>query len=119
MAQSPRGTPWFAPLLLSRLVTTGSTAVVTAGLRAGARSLRLCLGRSPTLLRLAVESSTSSDRAAAAQAGLRDELLGLARDFAGLSWHEARRALDDLDAGTRVKEPASAAGRRRRARVKP
>jgi hypothetical protein len=66
-----------------------------------------------------MESGTSHDRAAAAQSGLRDELLGLSRDLADLSWREARRALDDLDAGTRVEERASAAGRRRRARVKP
>ena len=117
MDQSPTHTRWFAPLLLSRLVTTGSTVAVTAGLRAGSRSVLLCLRQSPTLLRLAVESS-SPDRAAAAQSALRDEFLGLVRDLADLSWHEARRALDDLDAGTRVEEPALAAGRRRRARVK-
>lgn len=119
MAQTPRGTPWLAPLFLPRLVTIGSTVAVSAGLRAGSRGVRLCLRRSPTLLRLAVESGTSPDRAAAAQAVLRDELLGLARDVADLSWHEARRALDDLDAGTRMEERASAAARRRRARVKP
>ena len=119
MEQSPRGTPWFAALLVSRLVTTGSTVAVTAGLRAGTRGLRLCVRRSPTLVRLAVESGTSPDRAAAAQSRLRDEVLGLVREVADLSWHEARRALDDLDTGTRVERPALAAGPRRRVRVKP
>jgi hypothetical protein len=32
---------------------------------------------------------------------LRDELFGLLRELAGVSWHESRRAIDKLDLRTR------------------
>ena len=119
MDQASSGTPWSTALLLSRLATTGATVAVTAGVRAGTRGLQLCIRRSPILVKLAVESGTSPGRDGVAQSGLRDEVLGLVRELAELSWREARRALDDLDAGTRVEQRALAAGPCRRVRVKP
>ena len=114
MAYLPRGTPWFATLSVSRLVTTGSTVAATAGWRAGTAACGCaCAGRHA--------SSGSPWRAAPDRrrrgraAELRDELLGLLRDLAEVSWHETRRALDDLDARTGWQasrcRPVRAAGR--------
>jgi hypothetical protein len=119
MEQAARGAPWRTAVVLSRILTSGTSAAVTAGWRAGTGGLQLCLCRSPTLVKLAVESGTSADRAAVAASGLRDEMLGLVRELADLSWRETRRALDDLDAQTRVEDPVVPLRARRVGRVKP
>jgi hypothetical protein len=115
----PRGAPRDGALFLARFVTGGSTAMARAGIRTGSRSFGLCLRRSPTLVKLAVQAGTAPDGASASQSVLRDELLGLVHDLADLSWREARRALDELDATTRSDDGAPVSEPVRRARVKP
>lgn len=86
---------------LPRLLVTGSVVLATATVRTCSRSLRLCGERSGSLIRLTVDATSGSPSATTSRQVLRDELFGLMREIAGVSWHESRRAIDDLDLRTR------------------
>jgi hypothetical protein len=88
-------------LLLPRLLAAGSIVLATATFRTCTRSLRLCGERSVPLIRLTADYMSGSASAPTSRQLLRDEVLGLARDLAGVSWHESRRAIDELDLRTR------------------
>ena len=77
-------------LLLPRLLATGSMVLATATVRTCSRSLKLC-----------AEHTSGSSSAPRSRQMFRDELLGLMRELADVSWHESRRAIDALDLRTR------------------
>ena len=92
---------------LPRLLVTGSMVLAAATVRTCSRSLRLCGERSGSLIRLTVDATSGSPSSATSQQVLRDELFGLMREIAGVSWHESRRAIDDLDLRTRGTDAVS------------
>jgi hypothetical protein len=100
------------------MLATGSFVGAATAVRLTAASASLVAGRSPELLRLAAAASAGGDGARMAQAAFRDELIGLTRDAAELSWRELRRAVDELDWLTR-EESNGNRPRRRPYRVKP
>jgi hypothetical protein len=102
-------------LTVPRMLAAGSMVGAATSLRAGAGFAGLLAGRAPRLVRLAVQG-TAGPQAAANQSAFRDELLGLARESAELSWRELRRGVDALDSYTRGESPAMV---RRPYRVKP
>src|SRR5438094_326358 len=88
-------------LLLPRLLATGSMVLATATFRTCVRSLRLCGQRSVPLIRLTADYMSGSASAPKSRQVLRDELLGLVDELAGVSWRESRRAIDEFDLRTR------------------
>ena len=88
-------------LLLPRLLATGSIVLATATLRTCSRSLKLCAEHSTSLVRLTADYTFGSPSAPRSRQVFRDELLGLMRELADVSWHESRRAIDALDLRTR------------------
>ena len=88
-------------LLLPRLLATGSMMLATATFRTCLRSLKLCGEHSVTLLRLTADDVAGSPSAPTSRQALRDEVLGLMRELASVSWCESRRAIDELDLRTR------------------
>jgi hypothetical protein len=100
------------------MLAAGSLVTSAAAFRVGAGCLELWLQRTPPLVKHAVRASFGGAGASRAQAEFRDELLGLAREWAEVSWREVRRGVDDLDAFTR---PGEGPGERphRPYRVKP
>ena len=104
------------PLDLTRAMVTGSKVLATATLRTAARSLTLCGRHSVSLIRLTADATSRSPTAPTSRHVLRDELFELMRELAGVSWHESRRAIDELDLRTR---PATSAQPTRPYRVKP
>jgi hypothetical protein len=114
--------------LIPRLITTSSVVGATTAFRVGAGCAQLLRRRSGPLVSLAVQASFGSDTQAA-EATLRDELVGLARESAELSWRELRRGVDALDSYTRpidqapggptTNGPAPSGPSRRPYRVKP
>jgi hypothetical protein len=106
-------------LLVPRVLTTGSLVAVATALRVGRSSVGLFAQRLPPLIRLAVEGSAGLGGARRAEAAFRDELIGLARDSAELSWREMRRGVDDLEALTRTDGRSLPDVSRRPYRVKP
>jgi hypothetical protein len=95
------------------MIATGSLLSAATTFRVGASCLELLVRRAPPLLSLAVRASVFPGDARHAQAVFRDEMLGLVRDSAELSWLELRRGVDDLDALTRPngQHPARTPGR--------
>jgi hypothetical protein len=87
-------------LLLPRLLATGSILLATATLRTCSRSLKLCAEHSTSLVRLTADFASGSPSAPKSRQMFRDELLGLMRELADVSWHESRRAIDALDLRT-------------------
>ena|SRR5581483_4980669 len=87
-------------LTVPRILAAGSMVGAATSLRAGAGFAGLVADRIPRLVRLAVQG-TAGPRAAAGQIAFRDEVLGLARESAELSWRELRRGVDALDSYTR------------------
>ena len=75
----------------------------TTALRVGTGCALLLRRRSGPLVSLAVQASfgRAGPETRAAEATLRDELVGLARESAELSWRELRRGVDALDSSTR------------------
>jgi hypothetical protein len=90
----------------------------TTALRVGAGCASLLRRRSGPLVGLAVRASFGSDTQAA-EATLRDELVGLARESAELSWRELRRGVDALDSSTRPADVPRGGTPHRPYRVKP
>jgi hypothetical protein len=88
-------------LFLPRLLATGSMVLTTATFRTCLRSLKLCGEHSASLIRLTADYTSGSPSAPTSRQVLRDELLGLMRELAGVAWHESRRAIDELDLRTR------------------
>jgi hypothetical protein len=80
------------------MLATGSLVSAAIAVRAGSRCAFTVATRTPSLVALGVRAAGGS---APAQWAFRDELLGLVRDTAELSWRELRRGIDDLDARTR------------------
>ena len=89
------------PLFVPRLMATTSYVLFASGLRTAGRWSELCVRRSQELTKLAIGSMAGEDGARVSQAQLRDEVLGLVREMAEVSWQEARRAIDQLDEQTR------------------
>lgn len=88
-------------LFLPRLLVTGSIVLATATVRTCSQSLKLCAEHSGSLVRLTAGYTSGSSSAPKSRQMFRDELLGLMRELADVSWHESRRAIDALDLGTR------------------
>jgi len=95
------------PLDLSRALVTGSKVLATATLRTCARSLKLCGQHSASLIRLTADATSGSPSAPTSRRFLRNELFELMRELAGVSWHESRRAIDELDIRTRSSDSTS------------
>jgi hypothetical protein len=107
-------------LLIPRLLTTGSVVGAATTFRVAAGCLELLVQRTPPLMTLALTASMGGPQGERAQATFRDELVGLARESAEVSWRELRRGVDQLDASTRPAQPATATPSRPRPyRVKP
>jgi hypothetical protein len=106
-------------LLVPRVLATGSFVSAATVIRVGTNCLGLIAQRLPPLVRLALASSAATGEPGAAQAAFRDELIALVRDSAEVSWREMRRAVDDLDAFTRPREPDGQRLPSRRYRAKP
>lgn len=87
--------------LLPRLVATGSMVVADATFRTCTKSLKLVGEHSASLIRLTADAASGSASAPTSRSVLRDELFGLMRELAGVSWHESRRAIDKFDLRTR------------------
>jgi hypothetical protein len=102
--------------LVPRMLASSSLVSATTSVRVGARSAELLARRTPGLIRLAAAATAGGDGAGRAQAVFRDELIGLYRDAAELSWREVRRAMDDLD---RLTHGGDRGPSQRRHRVKP
>jgi hypothetical protein len=102
-------------LTVPRILATGSIVSAATSVRAGVGFAELVARRVPRLVGLALQS-TAGTQPAAKQSAFRDELLGLARESAELSWRELRRGVDTLDLYTRS---GSESGPRRPYRVKP
>lgn len=100
------------------MLATGSLVGAATAVRLTAGTASLLASRSPELLRLAAAASAGGDGARTAQATFRDELLGLTRDAAELSWRELRRGVEELDSLTRD-DPNGNEPRPRPYRVKP
>jgi hypothetical protein len=100
------------------MLATGSLVGAATAARVTARGAGLLASRSPDLLRLAATASAGGEGARTAQAAFRDELIGLTRDAAELSWRELRRGVDELDWLTRGDDNGSET-RARPYRVKP
>jgi hypothetical protein len=83
------------------MLAAGSLVTSATAFRVGAGCLELWLRRTPPLVKHAVRASVGGADAGRAQAEFRDELLGLAREWAEVSWREMRRGVDDLDTFTR------------------
>lgn len=105
-------------LAIPRLLTTGSVVGATTTFRVAAGCLELLAARTPPLMTLAVRASFGGPGTERAQATFRDELVGLARESAEVSWRELRRGVDQLDASTRPDEPPAAGPPHRPYRVK-
>jgi hypothetical protein len=90
------------------MLATGSLVSSATAFRVYASCLEKWVERTPPLARLAVRASVGGAEAGKAQAAFRDELIGLARDWAEVSWRELRRGVDDLDAFTRYDEEPGA-----------
>ncbi len=102
-------------LSVPRILATGSLLSAATSLRAGAGVSALVVARAPRLFALALRAS-AGENAGRRQAEFRDELLGLARETAELSWREMRRGIEALDRSTRNGDAGGAA---RPHRVKP
>ena len=98
---SGEGAPSDDGLDFSRALATGSKVLATATLRTCARSVMVCGRHSASLIRLTADATSRSPSAPASRRVLRDELFELMRELAGVSWHESRRAIDELDRRTR------------------
>jgi hypothetical protein len=85
-------------LVVPRMLATGSVVSAATAVRAGSRCAFAVATRTPALVALSVRSVGGSGPA---QWAFRDELLGLVRDTAELSWREVRRGIDELDVRTR------------------
>jgi hypothetical protein len=105
--------------MIPRLLTTGSVVGAATTFRVAAGCLELLAARTPPLVTLALRASVGGSDTARAQATFRDELVGLARESAEISWRELRRGVEQLDASTRPGEPPAAGPPRRPYRVKP
>jgi hypothetical protein len=105
-------------LTIPRLLTTGSVVGATTTFRVAAGCAELVARRTPPLMTLALKASLGGPGTERAQLTFRDELVGLARDSAEVSWRELRRGVDQLDASTRPAQPASARPPDRPYRVK-
>lgn len=103
---------------LPRLLAVGSVVLATETVRTCSRSLKLCAEHSNSLVRLAADCASGSPSAATSGHVFRDELLGLMREIADVSWHESRRAIDALDLRTRG-DGTTSEGPARPYRVKP
>lgn len=90
-------------LALPRLLATGAVVTASTAVRVGSRCAGLWTRRTPALVRLAADVLTAPNQNRS-EAALRDELLGLLRDSAEVSWLELRRGVDDFDAFTRPDE---------------
>jgi len=110
-----RRAPSEAPSV-AQLAVASSVVAVAATARGWARGTSVCVRHAGAWPRLLLQASTGAGPASA-RAVLRDEVLGLWRDLALVSWEESRRAIDALDASTRT--AAGEARPRRRYRVKP
>jgi hypothetical protein len=102
-----------------RLLATGSLVSAASAFRLCTNQVGLLVGRTPPLVRLAVRATENRDGTGRAQSAFRDELVGLVRDSAEISWRELRRGVDDFDAFTRGDEIPAERPRRRPYRVKP
>jgi len=106
-------------LLVVRMLATGSVVMAATAFRVGASCLDLLAGRTPPLVRLAIESSTCARGTGEAQAAFRDELVALMRESAEASWREMRRGVEDFDAFTRLDKDGAERAPGRPYRVKP
>ncbi len=100
------------------MLAAGSLVGAATAARITARGAGLLASRSPDLLRMAATAAAGGGGAPTAQAAFRDELIGLTRDAAELSWRELRRGVDELDWLTRGDANGNRP-RRRPYRVKP
>jgi hypothetical protein len=92
------------------MLTTGSLVSTATAARVAIGCAELWAKRTPPLMNLALSASLGNGGAERqAQAAFRDEMIGLARESAELSWREMRRGVDELDTATR---PRSAPGDR-------
>jgi hypothetical protein len=98
------------------MVVTSSALSAATAARVGVGCLGLAIQRGPRLVRLAAVASAGPAREGAAEMTFRDELIGLLRDSAEVSWREWRRGVDELDSLTR---PGADGAPRRRHRVVP
>jgi hypothetical protein len=84
------------------MLATSSALSATTAVRVGVGCLGLALERGPNLIRSATLASVGASSTGAAEMTFRDELIGLLRDSAEVSWRELRRGVDDLDHLTRA-----------------
>jgi hypothetical protein len=87
------------------MLATGSWVSYATAFRIGVGCLELWTERAPALMRTALEASLDGSGTSRAQATFRDDLLGLARVSAEISWREVRRGLADFDEFTRPDGP--------------
>lgn len=83
------------------MLATGSLLGATTAARVGVGCLGVAVGRGPSLIRLGTMASLGTADARSAEMGFRDEIIGLVREAAEVSWREWRRGVDDLDQLTR------------------
>jgi hypothetical protein len=100
------------------MLAAGSLISAATAFRVGVGCLELCVERTPPLLGLAASASIGGRDPRRAQAAFRDDLIGLARDSAELSWRELRRGLDQFDVLTRPRDTPPGARPHRPYRVK-
>ena len=98
------------------MVVTSSALSAATAARVGAGCVALAIRRAPRLAGLAALASAGPARDDTAGMTFRDELIGLLRDSAEVSWREWRRGVDELD---RLTRPAAEGAPRRRHRVVP
>ncbi len=89
------------PPFVPHLLLWGSQAAAAASLRGLTQTVGLFAQHAGPLVRALRDASSGSVSAPTSREVARDEVLELCREVAGVSWHEARRAIDEFDARTR------------------
>ncbi len=94
--EAPRELP-FGPAAFAASYTMLASGV----LRMAARTLELYTERAAALAQLTLGSMSGSESSPTAQAVLRDEILGLMREFAEIASQETRSSIAEFDEWTR------------------
>jgi len=113
--EGPQPDRLYAPLLL----VTGSAVLAAGTLQTAGRWLETCAKRSSPIADLVRDSMSESDRKEVAKSELRDEVLGILREFGEIASQQARKSVEEFDSYTRDPQAEQQPENSRPQRVKP
>jgi|1185.fasta_scaffold1023478_2 hypothetical protein len=87
------------------MLATGSLVATATAVRVSRRAVGTVATQAPPLIGVALRATAGEP---AAQGAFRDELIGLVRETADVSWRELRRGLERFDERTRPDAPRAA-----------